>query len=149
MSLQTAQLPEITGRKLYYKINEVAQLTSLKPHVLRYWETEFTELAPRKDDNDQRRYRLKDIELIGEIKHLLYDEGYTIKGARHQLKLRRRRCPKVIDVGQTGKASSASHEKALQRLNKGLVSVRRELADLAAFLGPELKVQSSIAKRGS
>lgn len=138
MSLQTVQLPEKkVCRKLYYKINEVAQLTSLKPHVLRYWETEFKELSPRKDDNDQRRYRLKDIELVGEIKHLLYEEGYTIRGARHQLKLRRRRCPKVIDVGAKGKAcNGAARGKSLTRLNKGLSTLHRDLADLAAFLGP-------------
>ena len=138
MSVQTVQVPQKkASRKLYYKINEVAQLTNLKPHVLRYWETEFKELSPRKDDNDQRRYRQKDIELVGEIKHLLYEEGYTIKGARHQLKLRRRSCPKVIDVGASGKRRrGASQEKNLTRLNKGLATLRRDLADLAAFLGP-------------
>lgn len=72
--------------KLFYKINEVSRITGIKPYVLRYWETEFDGLKPQKDVNDQRRYRKEDIDLIHKIKNLLYDERFTIAGARKQLK---------------------------------------------------------------
>lgn len=71
--------------KLFYKINEVSKITGLKPYVLRYWETEFPQLAPEKDDNDTRRYRRKDIDLIQRIKQLLYEEKFTIAGAKQRI----------------------------------------------------------------
>jgi DNA-binding transcriptional MerR regulator len=72
--------------KLYYRIGEVAKITGVKPHVLRYWETEFRWMAPPKSRSKQRLYRHKDIEMILAIKRLLYDERYTIAGARQQLR---------------------------------------------------------------
>ena len=77
-----AKLPE---GKLYYRIGEVAEITEIKPHVLRYWETEFRWMAPPKSRAKQRLYRRKDIEMILAIKRLLYEERYTIAGARQQL----------------------------------------------------------------
>jgi len=71
--------------KLYYSITEVAQLTDVKPHVLRYWETEFKVLRPKKNRAGNRIYRSNDIELIEQIKKLLHEEGYTIAGARKKL----------------------------------------------------------------
>ena len=78
-----ALLPE---GKLYYRIGEVAKITHVKPHVLRYWETEFRWMAPPKSRSRQRLYRRKDIETILLIKRLLYDERYTIAGARQRLR---------------------------------------------------------------
>ncbi|UCE18059.1 MAG: MerR family transcriptional regulator [Gemmatimonadota bacterium] len=72
--------------KLYYSISEVSRLTGLKQHVLRYWETEFPSLRPRKNRAGNRTYRIKDIKLIFLIKRLLYTEKYTIEGAREKLK---------------------------------------------------------------
>ncbi|MFQ6093165.1 MAG: MerR family transcriptional regulator [bacterium] len=72
--------------KLYYSISEVSRLTDLKQHVLRFWETEFPALRPKKNRAGNRAYRIKDIKLIFLIKHLLYNEKYTIKGARERLK---------------------------------------------------------------
>ena len=72
--------------KLYYSISEVSKLTGLKQHVLRYWETEFPALSPKKNRAGNRAYRIKDIKLIFLIKHLLYNEKYTIEGAREQIK---------------------------------------------------------------
>lgn len=72
--------------KLYYSISEVSELTDLKQHVLRYWESEFPSLRPRKNRAGNRAYRLKDIKLIFLIKHLLYNERYTIEGAKQKLK---------------------------------------------------------------
>jgi len=68
--------------KLYYTISEVSDLSGVKAHVLRYWESEFPSLRPRKDRGGSRRYRKRDIEEVLAIKTLLYDEGYRIAGAR-------------------------------------------------------------------
>ena len=72
-------------RKLFYKIGEVCQLTDTQPYVLRFWESEFPQLAPKKSPSGQRLYRRRDIDLVLEIKKLLYEEGFTIAGARKKL----------------------------------------------------------------
>jgi len=72
-------------KKLFYKIGEVCSLTDTQPYVLRFWESEFPQLAPRKNRTGQRLYRHRDVEMVLEIKKLLYDEGYTIAGARKKL----------------------------------------------------------------
>lgn len=72
--------------KLYFKIGEVAELTGVKPHVLRYWEAEFGAFRPQKSRSQQRLYRRKDIELVLQVKDLLYNQGYTIAGARRKLR---------------------------------------------------------------
>ena len=79
-----------TSDKLYYSIGEVRAITGLEPYVLRYWETEFPTLKPKKNTGGQRAYQRKDIELILRIKELLYEQGYTIKGARTVLRNERR-----------------------------------------------------------
>jgi DNA-binding transcriptional MerR regulator len=73
-------------QKLFYRIQEVAKITGVKSYVLRYWETEFKELSPEKDKNDQRRYRQEDIDLVLKIKDLLYAQKFTIAGARQQIR---------------------------------------------------------------
>ena len=72
-------------KKLFYKIGEVCSLTDTQPYVLRFWESEFPQLAPRKTRTGQRVYRPRDVEMVLEIKKLLYEEGYTIAGARKKL----------------------------------------------------------------
>ena len=72
--------------KLYYRIGEVSRITGVKPYVLRYWESEFRWMAPQKSRSKQRLYRRKDIDTILLIKKLLYEERYTIAGARQQLR---------------------------------------------------------------
>src|SRR5580700_3236560 len=76
--------PEIPD-KLYFKIGEVSDLLGVEPYVLRYWETEFTALSPKKSGTGHRLYRRKDVELLLRIKHLLYDKKFTIEGARQSL----------------------------------------------------------------
>jgi DNA-binding transcriptional MerR regulator len=76
--------PEIPD-KLYFRIGEVAGLLAVEPYVLRYWESEFPSLAPKKSGTGHRLYRRKDVELLLKIKHLLYDKRYTIEGARQTL----------------------------------------------------------------
>jgi DNA-binding transcriptional MerR regulator len=71
--------------KLYFRIGEVGSLLGLEPYVLRYWETEFPSLAPKKSSSGHRLYRRKDVELLLRIKYLLYEKRYTIDGARQFL----------------------------------------------------------------
>src|SRR5689334_7304635 len=77
-------LPEIPD-KLFFKIGEVCDLVGVQAHVLRYWETEFTTLQPQKNRSGQRNYRRRDVEMALRIKQLLYDEGFTIAGAKRKL----------------------------------------------------------------
>ena len=81
-----ADLSGLQDSKLYYRIGEVSQITGVKPYVLRYWESEFRLMTPQKSRSKQRLYRRKDIEAILHIKRLLYEERYTIAGARKQLR---------------------------------------------------------------
>ena len=76
------QIPD----KLYFKIGEVAKFTGIKTHVLRYWETEFKSIRPNKSRSNQRLYRKQDVELILHLKDLLYNQGFTIAGARKKLR---------------------------------------------------------------
>lgn len=79
---ERTQLPD----KLFFKIGEVADIVGVKPHALRYWETEFAALRPKKTRGAHRQYSRKDVELAMLIKRMLHDEGYTIPGARKKLR---------------------------------------------------------------
>lgn len=118
------QIPD----KLFYKINEVATITQVKPYVLRYWETEFPLLSPEKDENDQRRYRRSDIELVLQIKNLLYEQKYTIAGARKQLKAMRE--------GSSQRSAQPEKPSVLQmrRINSSLGDLRRDIAEVYKLL---------------
>jgi DNA-binding transcriptional MerR regulator len=72
--------------KLYFRIGEVAKILGVKPYVLRYWETEFSVLKPGKTPSRHRLYRRRDVETLLEIKRLLYEEGFTIAGAKKRIK---------------------------------------------------------------
>jgi len=78
------ELPPIPGKR-YFTIGEVSDLCAVKPHVLRYWEQEFTQLKPVKRRGNRRYYQRQDVVMIREIRSLLYEQGYTIGGARLQL----------------------------------------------------------------
>ena len=92
-------MPQIPD-KLYFKIGEVAALLDVKTHVLRYWETEFSDLQPVKSRTNQRLYRRKDVEKALLIKDLLYRQGFTIAGARHQLRSEKGDQPQPQDLQQ-------------------------------------------------
>ena len=124
-------------KKLYYSIGEVADLTALKPYVLRYWETEFSVLKPTKNRAGNRIYKDKDIKIIFHIKYLLYDQKYTIEGARNQLK-----ALNFADMGEIGspnlKLSKSTPENenkedtlinTLSTLRKGLWEMKKILKD--------------------
>ena len=84
MSLIEQQLPSIPGKR-YFTISETSGLCEVKPHVLRYWEQEFAQLRPIKRKGNRRYYQRHDVLLIRQIKELLYDNGYTILGAKQKL----------------------------------------------------------------
>ena len=110
-----------TADKLYYSIGEVRALTDLEPYVLRYWETEFPQLKPKKNSGGQRAYQRKDIELILRIKELLHEQGYTIKGARSVLRGERR--------GATAPATANGDLDAfLKKLRTELTSLQKMIA---------------------
>lgn len=84
--------------KLYFRIGDVAELCSLPAYVLRFWETEFPQLKPVKGSTGQRMYRRKDVENVLQIKKLLYEEGFTISGARQHLKVENKTQKKQVPL---------------------------------------------------
>jgi DNA-binding transcriptional MerR regulator len=85
--LDASSMKNTSIKKLYYSISEVSKITGLKQYVLRFWESEFADLKPAKNRAGNRIYRLSDIKLIFLIKKLLYEDKYTIEGARQKLKM--------------------------------------------------------------
>jgi len=102
-NLATAKRP--FPDKLFYKIGEVSRIADVEPYVLRYWETEFPFLKPRKNKSGQRVYVKKDLELVLQIKRLLYEERYTIEGVR-----KRFGAPEVAAQPQTPVVQSSAKE---------------------------------------
>jgi len=115
-------LPEIPD-KLFFKIGEVCDIVGVQAHVLRYWETEFTTLQPQKNRSGQRNYRRRDVEIVLRIKRLLYDEGFTIAGARAQLRAEARRKQDVLPF-----AVASAGNKELKQLRQGLREILGILA---------------------
>ena len=83
-SIPSGELPPIPGKR-YFTIGEVSELCGVKPHVLRYWEQEFPQLKPVKRRGNRRYYQRHDVLMVRQIRNLLYDQGFTIGGARQQL----------------------------------------------------------------
>ena len=116
--------------KLYFSISEVAELTGVKAHVLRYWESEFPDLRPKKNRAGNRSYREKDIRLVMLIRDLLYKQGYTIQGARNQLQRMRREEPGTV-AATTGGVLEFPPQAAPQDKSRELLGVmKRELLEL-------------------
>ena len=109
--------------KLYFKIGEVAKIVGVKPYVLRYWETEFSVVKPGKTPSRHRLYRRRDVEMLLEIKHLLYNEGYTIAGAKKRLKETHREESAQLLLSVT--------EKAYKKM---LSSIKQEILSLCELL---------------
>ena len=117
--------PEIPD-KLYFKIGEVAELTGIKPHVLRYWESEFRPFRPNKSRTRQRLYRRKDIELVLHLKDLLYNQGYTIAGAKKRLKQAEPDTATAIEQLELPLASDLNR-RLLQEIRNDLQQLRDSL----------------------
>ena len=116
-------------KKLYYKIREVCEIVGVEAHVLRFWETEFPALSPPKSKSGQRTYRPKDVELLLRIRKLLYEEGFTIAGARKQLSLEKAAVPPLPAAAETEKAEDPESE----RIRK----VKAELQNILTLLDRE------------
>ena len=107
--------------KIYFKIGEVSEIVGVEPYVLRYWETEFELLKPSKAPSRHRLYKKKDVELLLEIKRLLYSEGFTIEGARKRLKETKKEEKtqlKLPLIDQKYKSTLSKIKKDLQSLRK-------------------------------
>ena len=127
--------------KLYFRIGEVARLAGIKPYVLRFWETEFPSLGPKKSGTGHRLYRRKDVELVLEIKRLLYEQRYTIEGARKHLESRGKLEPARAARKAKGAplkvaaAAAASPQAALFDISSPLFeTVRKELKEIVELL---------------
>jgi DNA-binding transcriptional MerR regulator len=123
------QAPEIPD-KLYFRIGEVASLVGVEAYVLRYWETEFSALTPKKSGTGHRLYRRKDVELLLRIKHLLYEKRFTIEGARQHLH----------DEAKTVSAQKKRAPRAEPQQQRSLFSedplpeIRKELNEILSLL---------------
>src|SRR5580692_7766160 len=128
----TATATQPTIEKDFYRIGEVSRLTALKPFVLRYWETEFPMLEPVKSSSGHRLYRQEDVEMVLRIKRLLYDEGFTIAGARRHLREQNDDGESSAAAGAGGSSNSNAAEGAAQLLSRKMLLDLRDT--LRAFL---------------
>ncbi|MBL0419397.1 MerR family transcriptional regulator [Ramlibacter sp. AW1] len=146
-------LPPIPAKR-YFTIGEVSELCGVKPHVLRYWEQEFTQLRPMKRRGNRRYYQHHEVLMIRRIRELLYDQGFTISGARNKLQelaqgeRDRRRIPEApvegIDLVELDEADSSFTEAApppiavpegeLDPVDQRLLLLRRELCEIRDLL---------------
>jgi DNA-binding transcriptional MerR regulator len=127
----TREIPD----KLYFRIGEVAKLCEVPAYVLRFWEGEFPQLKPNKGGTGQRLYRRRDVEMALRIKTLLYDEGYTIPGARQAFKAELR-SSKDPQLGLNGVADQVDA--------RHLLALRKELQDLHALLSKPAIPKASV-----
>ena len=111
---ETQDLPPLPGKR-YFTIGEVSQLCGVKPHVLRYWEQEFSQLKPVKRRGNRRYYQRHDVLTVRQIRSLLYDQGFTIGGARQQLS------------GETAKADNTQSQQIIKQLRLELEEVLQVL----------------------
>src|SRR6202171_1120435 len=124
----TEEIPD----KLYFRIGEVSRLAGIKPYVLRFWETEFSSLGPKKSGKGHRLYRRKDVELVLEIKRLLYDKRYTIEGARKYLDSRTREVSSKANGGAAAKAGRSQGDLFVSA--PVFEEIRKELIEILELL---------------
>lgn len=120
MSIVTTEVAD----KLYYRIGEVEQITDVPAYVLRYWESEFKLLRPKKNPAGQRLYRPRDVELVQRIKTLLYDERLTLEGAKKRLLAESRKSNQQLDLG----LRETTYADALKRVRDRLTALRARLS---------------------
>jgi DNA-binding transcriptional MerR regulator len=122
-AVQDAGGEELPAEKRYYRIGEVGRITGVKPYVLRYWESEFRWMSPQKSRSQQRLYRQRDVEIIQLIKKLLYEQRYTIAGARQKLR--------EMGVGRALESGSLTLESGdrsrFRKIRDELVAIRAML----------------------
>jgi DNA-binding transcriptional MerR regulator len=132
---EAAGNPEEIPDKLYFRIGEVARLAGIKPYVLRFWETEFPSLGPKKSGTGHRLYRRKDVQLVFEIKQLLHEKRYTIEGARKFLDARGKSEPARSATSKTSPSKIPKVQASLFDLpSPQLDVIRKELRAIADLL---------------
>ena len=144
--LPAQPLPPIPAKR-YFTIGEVSELCGVKPHVLRYWEQEFTQLKPVKRRGNRRYYQHHEVLLIRRIRELLYEQGFTISGARNRLDVRGEPKPSGVSafdisdgeapaVWRNGHATAAPSSAGDAKFGNGpdIVAIREELLEIAALL---------------
>jgi len=117
----------ISYDRLYYRIGEVSRITGLKPHVLRYWESEFKVIKPHKGGSLQRLYRRKDLDLILKIKKLLYEEGFTIAGAKKKIRDLERLENRQLKLKLVENKSNGKDHELLASVKEELKGIKRML----------------------
>jgi DNA-binding transcriptional MerR regulator len=117
-------MPTRLPEKIYFKIGEVSEIVGVEPYVLRYWETEFDLLKPSKAPSKHRLYKKRDVELLLDIKRLLYTEGFTIDGARKKLKETKKEEKDQLKLP----LSEQKYRSALVKIRKDLESLRKLLS---------------------
>ncbi|HMA80576.1 MAG TPA: MerR family transcriptional regulator [Candidatus Binatia bacterium] len=117
-------MPPRLPEKIYFKIGEVSEIVGVEPYVLRYWETEFDLLRPAKAPSKHRLYKKRDVELLLDIKRLLYHDGFTIEGARKKLKETKKEDKEQLKLP----LSEQKYKSALLKLRKDLESLRKLLS---------------------
>jgi DNA-binding transcriptional MerR regulator len=126
--------------KLYFRIGEVAKILGVKPYVLRYWETEFSVLKPGKTPSRHRLYRKRDVETLLEIKRLLYEEGFTIAGAKKRIKENEKGEEKIEEAAPLPQVHDESPSSTRQEDYRGLLrTIREELFSLHVQLSAKLR----------
>ncbi len=126
------------SNKLYFRIGEVAKIVGVKPYVLRYWETEFPILKPGKTPSRHRLYRRRDVETLLDIKRLLYEEGFTIAGAKKRLKDGQRLSDEAPPLSQAEPAVSLPIRPDRQQ-RKILTAIHRDILSLHKLLSDETR----------
>lgn len=127
-------LPEIP-RKRYFAIGEVSELCQVKPHVLRYWEQEFPQLKPVKRRGNRRYYQQDDVLMVRRIRSLLYDQGFTIGGARQRLKDQPRSSASLVAGAEIVSGQRGANEVPSKGRTREIREVRDELESLLRLLG--------------
>ena len=127
------ELPEIP-RKRYFAIGEVSELCQVKPHVLRYWEQEFPQLKPVKRRGNRRYYQHEDVVMVRRIRSLLYDQGFTIGGARQRLKDQLKLGSEIPEIIALAPSANSPHIDAAPPRRTQIREVRDELESLLKLL---------------
>lgn len=117
----------IPCERLYYRIGEVSRITGVKPHVLRYWESEFKVIRPHKGGSLQRLYRRKDLDLILKIKKLLYEDGFTIAGAKKKIRDMERVENKQLKLRLVERNSNGKYHELLVAIREELKGIKKML----------------------
>lgn len=130
----TNQLPPIPAKR-YFTIGEVSDLCGVKPHVLRYWEQEFTQLKPVKRRGNRRYYQHHEVLLIRRIRELLYEQGFTISGARNRLnEPLRDEANAPLDVDAVQKSAAGHQANGTKRHFNSIADVKAELKEILTLL---------------